>query len=360
MKPNPTRRAFTLVELLAVMVLMSLLAAMVITATNGVIETARETRTKKIIAAIDSVIQEQYRSYKYRPLSVEIPETATAVSDPNTPANEIGFEVLASEAARVRLMMIRDLQRMELPDRLTDIADGPSLLRAAASPVITDASGDILGVRNDKTQRRMFAVSWYNANASYASGLDNVPAKLAAYRQRLRDLESLNAVAFNFNTPSVLQQNQGAECLYLIMATSYVGSGPAIDVIPAANIDDTDGDGLLEILDGWGQPLEFIRWPVGVADFEQSAIVSAAPTSANPNLTPVPDDFDHFRSDYAYTTLDPTVWTPAVPINVNSVGTTPPDLKPWSMRPLVFSRGPNKVSGIATNPWTMTAALNHG
>ena len=99
----------------------------------------------------------------------------------------------------------------------------------------------------------------------------------------------------------MLQQNQGAECLYLIMATSYVGSGPAIDVIPAANIDDTDGDGLLEILDGWGQPLEFIRWPVGVADFEQSAIVSAAPTSANPNLTPVPDDFDHFRSDYAYT-----------------------------------------------------------
>ena len=202
----------------------------------------------------------------------------------------------------------------------------------------------------------MFAVSWYNANASYASGLDNVPAKLAAYRQRLRDLESLNSVAFNFNTPSVLQQNQGAECLYLIMATSYVGSGPAIDVIPAANIDDTDGDGLLEILDGWGQPLEFIRWPVGVADFEQSAIVSAAPTSANPNLTPVPDDFDHFRSDYAYTTLDPTVWTPAVPINVNSVGATPPDLKPWSMRPLVFSRGPNRVSGIATNPWTSAGA----
>ena len=134
MKPNPTRRAFTLVELLAVMVLMSLLAAMVITATNGVIETARETRTKKIIAAIDSVIQEQYRSYKYRPLSVEIPETATAVSDPNTPANEIGFEVLASEAARVRLMMIRDLQRMELPDRLTDIADGPSSVARGRQP----------------------------------------------------------------------------------------------------------------------------------------------------------------------------------------------------------------------------------
>ena len=61
------------------------------TATNGVIEQARETRTKKIISAIDSVIQEKYRSYKYRPLAVEIPETATAITNSNTPANEVGY-----------------------------------------------------------------------------------------------------------------------------------------------------------------------------------------------------------------------------------------------------------------------------
>lgn len=340
-------KAFTLVELLAVLVLLALMSAMVITATNGVTESARQTRTRKIIAAIDSVIQERYRSYKYRPLAIEIPETFNAVDPVNSP-NEIGFEVLASEAGRVRLMMIRDLQRMELPDRLSDIGMAPALLRAASNPVVVNATGQIVGTRNDNSTRRMFRVNWYDANATHTNGGDNVPSKLATYRERLRSLENLGGFSFNFSN-SVALQNQGAECLYLIMATSYVGGGPALNVIPTSNIGDTDGDGLREILDGWGRPLQFIRWPVGFVDFEQS-LVAVSFDPASPGRTPVPDDFDLFRADFAYT-VDPSLSTAGVPLNVNI--TTPlPELKPWSMRPLIFSLGPDGESGIATNPWT--------
>ena len=50
------------------------------------------------------------------------------------------------------------------------------------------------------------------------------------------------------------------------MATSFVGGSPALEAIPSSNIGDTDNDGLREILDGWGNPLGFIRWPVGYSD----------------------------------------------------------------------------------------------
>lgn len=339
------KKAFTLVEVLAVLVLLSLMAAMVITATDGVTESARETRTKKIIAAIDSVLQEKYQSYRYRPMAVEIPDTYNPASMDSSATNpEIGFDVLASEAARVRMMMIRDLQRMELPDRLSDIGSAPMLIRAAASPILRNGTTDaILSTRADKSQRRMFPVSWYNSNATYASSNDNVPGKMAAYRERIQAIESLSGNTFNFTSPSTAQlANQGAECLYLIMATSYVSGAPAVNVIPAANIGDTDNDGLLEILDGWGRPLGFIRWPVGYFDFEASLDRS------------VPDDFDLFRTDYAYV-VDTSISTDAIPTDVLAA-TADPNLKPWSIRPLIFSFGPDGNAGIATNPFTPAGA----
>jgi hypothetical protein len=56
---------------------------------------------------------------------------------------------------------------------------------------------------------------------------------------------------------------QGAECLYLILATIQDGDKNALDYFGADEIGDTDGDGMKEILDGWGQPLLFLRWPAG-------------------------------------------------------------------------------------------------
>ncbi len=121
------RPAFTLVEVLVVLVLISILSGMVMTAVRGVNLTARQARTRSIIAIVDTVIQEQYESYKYRPLAVEIPNLNSMI-----PTGVLKFEVLPSEAARARLNMIRDLQRMELPDRISDITSDPSASTPAA------------------------------------------------------------------------------------------------------------------------------------------------------------------------------------------------------------------------------------
>ena len=208
--PN-ARLAFTLVELLMVITLLILVSGMLLTAVAGVTRTAKEARTRAVISTVDNVVQRLYESYKYRPLPVEIPDAFRPLA--SAPANEIGYEVLASEAARTRLLMIRDLQRMELPERLIEIREGTVVasaasIRAAANPVVQNAAtGEIRGTRDDRTQRRTFDVSWYSA-------VDNVPSKLAAYFSRL--------------PATATPENQGAECLFLIMSNEFVGATPAI------------------------------------------------------------------------------------------------------------------------------------
>jgi prepilin-type N-terminal cleavage/methylation domain-containing protein len=323
---------FTLVEVLTVLVILSIMSGMILTAIRGVTNSARQARTKAILEAIDHVIQEQYESYRFRPLAVEIPDTFVPFVDSNTSTDaEIGYEVLATESARVRLMMLRDLQRMEMPDRYTDILSPPVTIRAACNPVLLNSAGEIAGSRRNPNSRRMFNVNWYGTGA-------DVPNRLASYNDRLSGSQTV--------------EHQGAECLYLIMATSFIGGTPAIDTIPASNIGDTDGDLMPEILDGWGQPIEFIRWPIGFFDVYEST---------NSQLA---DDFDLFRSDYAYLADPPppppppapqpasgTTMDPSLPIDPNDSSAFP-QRYPWSVRPLIISPGADGLFGLALNPFS--------
>ncbi|WP_404306272.1 prepilin-type N-terminal cleavage/methylation domain-containing protein [Neorhodopirellula lusitana] len=303
---------FTLVELLVVMVVIGIMSSMVAIAVQGVTASARASRTRTIIGMIDSVIQEKYDSYKYRSLPVEIPATDFAGKLTGT---TLSFEVLGSEAARVRLNMIRDLQRMEMPDRFQDFDGVPSSVWGAANPVMLDASDNVIGTRSTKTARVPFQMSWYKLNSE--------PSQVQSYQRRL--------------TTSATLEYQSAECLYLILATSYSSGTPAIDAIPTSNIGDLDGDGMFEIWDAWGQPIGFIRWPVGYSDPDGIIDYTTA------------DEFDLFRSDFYYTVQTPpapssTSVLPAVNVNTGSA------IAPWALRPLVISAGEDGDFGIAFNP----------
>lgn len=309
--------AFTLVEVLVVLVLISILASMVLTAVSGVRQTAAQARTRSIIATIDSVIQERWETYKYRPLAVDIP----AHSLPRA-GNIVTFEALAPEAARVRLNMIRDLQRMELPDRRSDIVNGtqinhPVYLSAVANPVIVNPATGRSARNTEKNARVQLpsSVAWYSNS--------HRPALLESYWRRVQ------ATGGGWT-----EQYEGAECLYMIMATSFVGGAPALEMIPASNIGDLDNDGMPEILDGWGQPLEFIRWPSGYVDELELAESTML------------DDFDPLRVDFSFV---PTATT----------ASTNPDYRTRSLRPLVISAGPDREFGIALHPQNSSGTQIH-
>jgi hypothetical protein len=56
---------------------------------------------------------------------------------------------------------------------------------------------------------------------------------------------------------------QFAECLYMMVSTIRDDRGAAMDFFKEDEIDDVDGDGMPEILDGWGRPIMFLRWAPG-------------------------------------------------------------------------------------------------
>ncbi len=310
-EPNPP--AFTLVEVLVVLVLISILSSMVLTAVRGATQSARIARTRSIIGTIDSVLQELYEDYKYRPLAVEIPD----ISAEQLIGGQLvlSFEAMPSEAARARLIMLRDLQRMELPDKVRDVWR-PTTPRLPTQPVPVYVAADQIaqnpttgrlrlvraesGSLNDRTR---LPATWFGVGPM-PSG--QWPSRFSGYLTRTQ--------AANWT-----RQHQGAECLYLIMASTYINGIAAIESIPPSNIGDTDGDGVPEILDGWGRPLGFIRWPVGFID-PDSDVTST-------------DEFDPYRADFGNL--------------VNPPGVPAGRARPFSVRPLVISAGPDGEFGIA-------------
>ena len=305
---EPIRRGFTLVEILVVLVILGIMGSMVLVALNGVTTSARAARTRTIIATCDSVVQQLYEDTKYRALSIEVPSLYMSLG-----SDEVGREVLASEAGRVRLVMVRDLQRQIIPERYSDLVDGVNVT-AACNLVMIDSSDNVVGTRSNPASRNTMPVSWQE------------DGKLLAMRDRLPGTQTV--------------EHQGAECLYLIMATTYLGGTPAIDNIPEPNIGDTDGDGAPEILDGWGQPLGLLRWPVGFDDVTGTLDHDQV------------DDFDLYRSDFAYTftSVPAAPGSPTThPVTPNSSGAYEVNA-PWALRPLIISAGSDGEFGITLDP----------
>lgn len=289
------RGGFTLMEILVVLLVISVLAGMVTAALQNVGQTARIARTKGIIAVINDTLMTKYESYKTRPLPVVVPNFSSG--------SEISVEVPPREAARVRLNMIRDLMRMEMPDRKIDLIDPPANLSAAVYRVIYDTNTDQIQRTSPRVKS---SVDWYDSA--------NIPSQMAAYRDRLPGAPP----AFVDWT----REFESAECLYLIMATSFTAGTPALEGIPSGNIGDIDDDGMQEILDGWQRPIGFLRWPVGY----ESAVTA---------LTDQPDEFDPFRTDWGF--LKDSVE------------------KPFSVRPLVVSAGPDREFNIRFGYGSTTA-----
>ncbi|MBB3204581.1 type II secretory pathway pseudopilin PulG [Rhodopirellula rubra] len=290
------------------MVIMSIMGSMVLFAARGVVNSARASRTRAIIGTCDGVIQELYESYKYRPLPLAIPNLSRDAVNPNNTSQKMtaSFELLAYEAARVRLNMTRDLQRLEMPDKIADVAtwnstewttSDPVSIKAVANRIVEDAAtGRVIRKFDGSSFPRFeFPVTWAGSGkpANFVTRANSVTTSA---------------------TDTWDTENEGAECLYLIMATSFASGTPAIDGIPDSNIGDTDEDGMPEILDGWGRPLGFVRWPVGYT----------LPTGRFDNS--VPDDFDPFRSDFGYLVAS--------------------EDEPYSIRPLILSSGEDEEFGV--------------
>lgn len=192
-------RAFTLVELLVVLCIIGILASILLGALYASQEKARAEQTRKTITKIDSLIRAQWDTYRTRRLAIE--------RNPAWSAREFAAEQLKMRWA---------LQRAELPDRYSDIYN------------VTTFTGLRLAYVD--------AIDFYHNQ----------------YDPSMSATDYLNLIKAS---------NQSAECLYLTITVGLNG----LDEVQftEAEIGDTDEDGMPEFLDGYGQPINFLRWAPG-------------------------------------------------------------------------------------------------
>jgi prepilin-type N-terminal cleavage/methylation domain-containing protein len=81
---------------------------------------------------------------------------------------------------------------------------------------------------------------------------------------------------------------ESAACLYMILtqAALFDTEPPAAAELRGLEVADTDGDGLMEIVDSWGQPLRYYRWPTRL--FRPATSSGTMGTAGWNNLSPAP------------------------------------------------------------------------
>lgn len=278
------RHGLTLVELLITITIIAILAGLVLGVATVAGETARERQTQHMIERLHTLLLEHYDTYKTRRVRLNPAVEAAIDGLPNASS-----AVKGRLRAEARLYALRELMVMEIPDRWSDILlTGVPASNAGnvtpVSPRYLDLSGAI-----DSHGRTPLASVF-----------------LRRYFQIAQNATSAAQVA-------ALLENQGAECLYLII-TIACGEGEARAMFGERSIGDTDGDGAMEFLDGWGRPIHFLRWApgfdsqiqinanqLGVPDAGNSAWIAAASNDHDP--------FDMFRVDQFAFRLVPLIFS---------------------------------------------------
>jgi prepilin-type N-terminal cleavage/methylation domain-containing protein len=264
------RLGFTLIELLVVIMILAILASIVLFALASVQEDARAMKTRATIQKLDALIMQKYESYKTRRVPVNVALVADYYKKrPATDKRSILLSAKDVEAVTyARLSVLRDLMRLEMPDGISDVTDAP-------------------------------ATEWLDSS----NNLQTMPIPSASR-------------AIKAKVPSGgISSNVSAKMLYL---TVVYGLGDP-DVLEqfAPNEIAADADGLKYFVDGWGTPIQWLRW---------------APAFRSP-LQPSKDGNDPFD------TLNVCEGT--------SIKSTAEDT--FVLTPLIYSWGPDKQSGITAD-----------
>ena len=284
-------RGFTLIELLIVITIIAILAALTAVVLTDAANDARIARTKTQIERLHLLIMNQWEKYETRQLQLQIPEQASLAN-----------------VTQARLWAMRELMRAELPDRLTDIVvdptAAPSAMRFQPMRVTLNTGNPNFGRQPFPSLQRTYARAVANARSQYPS------ADLAA-------------------------TYESAECLYMIINSIENEFGGGLENFKNTEIGDVDEDGLNELLDSWGNPIEFVRWPAGFRSPLQPVVaedfyIANYQSSGTEPSGYTKEPFDPFGADIRVPNADPRNYY----------------FRPYLITPLIFSSGTNQAPGL--------------
>jgi prepilin-type N-terminal cleavage/methylation domain-containing protein len=289
------RNAFTLTELLVVIAIIGILMAFILIAAQDGVHRAQERATLSLIAKLDVAVSERFDALLYR--RADIYPGHTLMATITTATTSLPVDMRAQVIAQV------DLVRAQMPDVFFVQGGATYPINFAGLSNPTVAPNFVTGPADNGVPVGTFANSTLNATQYPALGVFGATYQAAAgLYKNLGYLPQGYDGADNSNPPnglidelsegigtdplvpdpsnpinqinvSVLIQNHLAahthntarsEMLYAILVEGQgpLGSSFTRDDFSSREVADTDGDGLPEFIDAWGNPLQFYRWPI--------------------------------------------------------------------------------------------------
>ncbi len=286
LRKHSARGGFTLIELLLSISIVSMLAAMITVGLSTLGRQAQIRRCEQQVKKIDELIQTRSNELINKPLPIQFPTLPQLGPNPTEP-EKLLFKQLVKFRKRQIMICRRELMRMELPDRITDVMDNNYIF-------------------NDPTTGTQYAMM--------------LPSSTYAFRRKANRNTTMG------NTWS--EEHQGSECLYLILSIMQDQDSNALDFLFPSEIGDTDEDGMPEILDAFGTPLGFLRWAPGI---------SGRPGSNDRNFSGI--QTTDYKDAPDWTDIggaDPRYEDDATNENNN----------PFNLHPLICSAGPDEEFGM--------------
>ena len=331
------KNAFTLVELLIVITIIGMLAAMSFVVTESAQQTARISSTKVTISKIDQAVTELYESFMYRRFDVDTKKL-----------DQLGVFYSATDIAKIRLHYLRDTMRMEMPNNWHE----------ALTPPI--AYGGLAGAglyAPDSALRKTFVRVFVQAGGIYT--IDNNGLAVIDVKEG--------------NNEKILTDEQ-AKLLYLIV----MNSDPEMrEMFGESGTADPQQVGIPCFIDAWGKPIYFLRWAPGFYGSERQPDIWKWTGSSPNKLDNVaewndklsPDMLDDIVFENYYDkkeSIDAIFQNPGDPKKYvfNTIIEMPDPMDPmrvrpstnsnakrsrpgWLLVPLVYSAGPDKGYAIS-------------
>ncbi len=263
---SPSRDGFTLIELLLVIAIMAVLATMSLGLMASATEDAKVSATQSRIAKIEALMQFEMDDYEVR----RLPFNTSALGA------FVGANPHATGAGYRPGVQLRNLRRRIVAELIN--AEMPS------------ASNTDLGQFPTPDFR-----TWLQANYSNPVGAITLESYLLAPQFRPSGVEYWNRFGPLVNLPS--------EYLYEILKRIDFDGASGLESFSGSATGDTDGDGVFEIVDAFGEPMQMrVLQVIGIATAN-----SEIWDDANTNWIVKETSGVNAGLPIGYTLLDPTV-----------------------------------------------------
>ena len=234
------RRAFTLLEILVVVVIIALLIGILGTTVTTSIRKAREAATVALIQKIEGLLDDRRKGFERAVKSRDFERIVQLRKQSLEAGGIFGVSPRVIES-----IARKEFYRQLFPQRFEDLGvDGEDKNLNG----ILDPGEDNNG----------------NSTLDGANGVPDVLEKVTGVVVAALQAQGPSISTNPVSATAVRHETESSELLYFMLTQMQVFGVPPVgesEFRVGNEVRDTDGDGLLEFVDGWGRPLRFYRWP---------------------------------------------------------------------------------------------------